>query len=220
MSNDEAKNLMTALAAPFPPEQVQFKPGAISGNRALALAYVDARTIMDRLDEVLGLDGWQDEYEALEDGVVCRLSCKLGGEWIVKTDVGSPSEQPDAGDQLKAAFSDALKRAATKFGVGRYLYRLPSQWVDWDPKKREFRVRPVLPGNGGTAPPRTITEAERQELMKLLARKAKTPGAALKAVGCQGPDLAALNFLQFQDLLVRLNKLPDADEPGPYQERV
>ena len=55
------------------------------------------------------------------------------------------SEQPDEGDRRKAAFSDALKRAAVKFGIGRYLYRLPSQWVDYDPKKRQFARTPKLP---------------------------------------------------------------------------
>jgi hypothetical protein len=46
---------------------------------------------------------------------------------------------------MKAAFSDALKRAAVKFGVGRYLYRLPAQWVDYDPVKRQFARTPTLP---------------------------------------------------------------------------
>jgi hypothetical protein len=62
--------------------------------------------------------------------VVCRLRWRIGGEWLTKVDVGSPSEQPDGGDRLKAAFSDALQREAVKYGVVRYLYRLPSQWVD------------------------------------------------------------------------------------------
>ena len=60
-------------------------------------------------------------------------------------DVGGPSEQPDEGNRRKAAFSDALKRAAVKFGIGRYLYRLPSQWVDYDPQKRQFVRTPKLP---------------------------------------------------------------------------
>jgi hypothetical protein len=58
------------------------------------------------------------------------------GECLDTTDVGSPSEQPDDGDQLKAALSDALKRAAIKLGIGRYHYRLPRQWVDYDPQAR------------------------------------------------------------------------------------
>ncbi len=142
----DVKALTRQLADPFDPTEVKFKPQVVSGNRAMALAYVDARVIQDRLDEVLGVEGWQDEYEALADGaVVCRLRLKLGDKWITKSDVGGPSEQPDGGDRMKAAFSDALKRAAVKFGIGRYLYRLPNQWVDWDAQRRQFVQTPKLP---------------------------------------------------------------------------
>src|SRR5712691_5436243 len=83
------------LAEPFGLSEVRFKPAVVSGSRALALAYVDARAIQDRLDDVLGVAGWQDEYECLPDGsVVCRLRLHLGDEWITKMDVGGPSEQP------------------------------------------------------------------------------------------------------------------------------
>jgi hypothetical protein len=94
---------------------------------------------------VLGVDGWQDDYQCLPAGsVVCRLRCRIGGDWLTKVDVGGPSEQPDGGDRLKAAFSDALKRAAVKYGVGRYLYRLPSQWVDSGAQfKQPLRLPPA-----------------------------------------------------------------------------
>jgi hypothetical protein len=145
-SRPDVEALTQSLADPFDPREVKFKPAVVSGNRAMAIAYVDARVIQDRLDEVLGAAGWQDEYECLpEGGVVCRLRLRLGEEWITKMDVGSPSEQPDEGDRRKAAFSDALKRAAVKFGLGRYLYRLPEQWVDYDPQKRRFVRNPTLP---------------------------------------------------------------------------
>src|SRR5262249_40457923 len=118
-----ALEIADALSAFFPSTAVRFRPGATSGNRALALPYVDCRAVHQRLDDVLGLDGWQDSYEVLSDGsVVCTLRCRIGDAWITRQDVGSPSEQPDEGDRRKAAFSDALKRAAVKFGVGRYLY--------------------------------------------------------------------------------------------------
>src|SRR6516164_91836 len=135
MSHDERKALMAAMAAAFDPSEVKFKPGAISNGRALALAYVDTRTVQDRLDQVLGIDGWQDTYTPLPDGsVVCELRCRIGGEWIVKTDVGGASEQPDGGDRVKAAYSDALKRVAVHVGVARYLHAVPNQWLPWDPK--------------------------------------------------------------------------------------
>jgi hypothetical protein len=135
-----------ALAEPFDPKDVKFKPQMVKNNRALAMAYIDARLIQDRLDEVLGVENWQDKYDILPDGsVMCRLRLNLGGRWITKTDVGSPSEQPDSGDRLKAAFSDALKRAAVKFGIGRYLYRLKAEWVDYDPVKKQLVQLPQLP---------------------------------------------------------------------------
>jgi hypothetical protein len=138
--------LTDALSRPFEPREVKFKPQLIKANRCLAAAYIDARLIQDRLDEVLGVEHWQDAYKILADGsVMCRLRLKLGKRWVAKTDVGSPSEQPDGGDRLKAAFSDALKRSAVKFGIGRYLYKLPPTWVDYDPVKKQIVQPPQLP---------------------------------------------------------------------------
>jgi hypothetical protein len=141
-----AVQIAKRLAEPFDMAELRWKPGAVRGNRALALAYADARAVESRLDEVLGVDGWQDEYGCLANGsVVCKLRCRVGGQWIVKSDVGGPSEQEDEGDRTKAAFSDALKRAAVKYGVARYLYRLPAQWLDYDPQRRQFLKTPSLP---------------------------------------------------------------------------
>jgi hypothetical protein len=141
--------IMQALAAPFREGTVSWKPQTLSkdGAKALACAYIDARVVMSRLDEVLGIDNWQDSYDFLPDGsVLCRLQIRLpGGEWIVKSDVGSESDQKDIGDRHKAAVSDALKRAAVKVGVGRFLYDLPQAWADFDPKKRAFVHEPKLP---------------------------------------------------------------------------
>lgn len=168
-SPDEVARL---LAGPFPPGTVKYRPGAVSGHRALALPYVDARAVQEKLDEAVGVMGWQDAYDHLEDGsVVCRLKLRIGGEWICKTDVGSPSGQPDEGDRHKAAVSDALKRAAVKFGVGRYLYQLEAKWVDYDPRTKQLRGLPspavapapaaAPPGPCGPAPP-TPEEVKRE----------------------------------------------------------
>jgi hypothetical protein len=146
------------LAEPFDPRELKLKPQVVNGNRALAVIYVDARVVQDRLDRVFGVDGWQDDYEILADGnVLCRLRVKIDGAWITKTDVGGPSAQPDGGDRLKAATSDALKRAAVKLSIGRYIYRLGGQWLDFDPKKKQFSKTPSLPPDAlpyGYQPPR------------------------------------------------------------------
>lgn len=142
----DVARVQKALLAPFHPKAVKFKPTMVKNNRALAMAYIDARLVMDRLDKAVGIGGWKTEYVRVgDDSVECRLSVRIGGEWVTKADVGSTSEQPDAGDRMKAAYSDALKRAAVQFGVGRYLYRLPSQWVDYDPVKKRITTPPKLP---------------------------------------------------------------------------
>src|SRR5215470_15583359 len=124
----------------------------------------------------------------------------MGVEWITKVDVGGPSEQPDGGDRLKAAFSDALKRAAVKFGVGRYLYRLPAQWVDYDAQRKQFVKPPTLPaGAKPPAPEPATTEVERKVLAQLLAARSKTVDGLLKWLGLPaGSSLTDLNRQQYE----------------------
>lgn len=176
----DAQHLLSALAAPFAADEVKFLPKAVHGNKALALPYVDARCIMDRLDATVGIDGWSDDYAFLPDGsVLCKLSIRIGKEWVTKMDVGSPSEQPDKHDQTKAAVSDALKRTAVKFGIGRYLYRLPQQWCDYDPQKKKFIRPPTLPAGAfpkpvplppapARPPIELVCQAEFEELDRLI----------------------------------------------------
>jgi hypothetical protein len=57
--------------------------------------------------------------------------------------------------------------------------------------------------------PRLVTEQEKATLFALLARKGKNVKAALKSVGSQADDLASLTVVQFQDLMARLENLPD-----------
>lgn len=122
MSNE----LLTQLSMPFRSHEIAFRVSREVGSNATVLAYITARGIMNRLDQVFGLDGWKDEYQIVEKGVVCSLSCQIDGQWITKVDAAPfTSIEP-----LKGGFSDALKRAGVKFGIGRYLYDLPEQWVD------------------------------------------------------------------------------------------
>jgi len=157
----EIARLQKELLEPFDLGEVKFKPAMVKNNRALALAYIDARHVMDRLDEVVGIAAWKDEYTVLPSGEVeCRLSVKLAGEWVTKADVGGQSEQPDEGDRMKAAYSDALKRAAVKFGVGRFLYRSSNAWHDYDPVKKSFAYPLALMPDGRIVPRQ---QAEQQQ---------------------------------------------------------
>lgn len=124
-----------ALAAAFEAYQVDIKPGALTQDkkRALALAYVDLRAYQDRLDEVVGLEGWSVEYRTLgAKSIICRLSI-LGH---VREDVGEPSG--DGENPATEALAQSFKRACSAFGLGRYLYSLPRLWADYDADKKQF----------------------------------------------------------------------------------
>ncbi len=111
--------LFAALAAPFEPHEV--KARSQSGRQ---LHYVTARTVMNRLDNVLGPDNWWDEYVPGENSVLCRLTIRLpDGSLLTKSDAGGYAGMADSGDDDKSGYSDSFKRAAVKFGVARYLYR-------------------------------------------------------------------------------------------------
>jgi hypothetical protein len=125
------------LVKPFAPRLVELKPGAVTKDRARALAmpFVDMRAYQDRLDRVVGPAGWNFRYLVAERGIACELTI-LG---VTKSAVG---DYPiAAGDENPAtsAEAQAFKRACAAFGLGRYLYRLSQVWGDYDDAKRQFR---------------------------------------------------------------------------------
>lgn len=230
-----------ALAALFDPAEVKFKPQTAKGERALAVAYVDARVVMERLDAAVGAANWQDSYMVLPgDQVECRLSIRESAlesnaatdGWVTKTDAGGESEQPDDGDKRKAAYSDAFKRAAVKWGVGRYLYRLPKQWADYDPQKKAWKSPPRLPDwaipKGTKAAAKKAAPAKEAEADNGTPR-ADPPALSQKAsylvhlAGRKGADLtktlshfkvdavSKLTDEQLDKVIVELEKKPDAE---------
>ncbi|WP_104990740.1 single-stranded DNA-binding protein DdrA [Deinococcus sp. NW-56] len=132
------------LQAPFPAHLVGWKPQAFNGERtrALLLAYVDARAVQDRLDAICP-DGWSFEIEVIPGTQHPTVKGRLTVLGVTREDIGEAGEGEYG--TLKAASSDALKRCAVQFGIGRYLYDLPKQWADWNDQRREPAVTPELP---------------------------------------------------------------------------
>ena len=131
------KEIEEKLKEPFDQEDVEFRIARVFKNnqRAVVLAYITSRAVMDRLDAIFGIDGWTDIYQVLTNGVVCKLSVRINDEWVSKQDT-APFTNIEA---LKGGFSDALKRAAVKLGIGRYLYNLPEYYVDLQ-RERPYNV--------------------------------------------------------------------------------
>jgi len=160
-------NLRERLCAPFADEEIEWRIGRCGEKDgkiwANALAYVSARAVNNRLDDVLGVGGWKEEYSVMSvpggaAGIICRLWVKIDDEWIWRED---GAQQTDM-ESFKGGISDAKKRAAASLGIGRYLYKLDETYVDISPtgkrskdfnnygKTREGKVfywaTPKLPG--------------------------------------------------------------------------
>ena len=116
-----------SLREPFDPQEVSFRVGATTKDgKGLALAYIDARNVMDRLDDVVGPENWQAEHVCADNKTTCRIGIKLNNEWIWKSD-GAGDTNVEA---EKGAISDSFKRSAVHWGIGRYLYNLDSGFVN------------------------------------------------------------------------------------------
>ena len=130
--------IIEELKKPFDPKVIHWRVGAMtkSKDKGIALAYLDARDVMKRLDDVCG-DLWQCDYPF--EGC-CRIGIKVGDEWVWRSNgAGETNVEGEKGQ-----FSDAFKRAAVLWGVGRYLYYLPNEWVEIDQYKKLART-PTLP---------------------------------------------------------------------------
>lgn len=123
-------DLIDRLSAEFPREAVSWRAQSMAkdGDKALALCYIDARDVMDRLDEVVGAENWSDSYDVHPNVTICTIAIKTESGWVSKSDGAGDTDV----EAEKGRISDALKRAAVHWGVGRYLYAIPSPWVPCD----------------------------------------------------------------------------------------
>ena len=145
------------LGQPFPYSDVNWRLQYVDKDKleGFAVPYLDARAIADRLDSVVGQNNWKDSYspwhtyvEKIEDkgkvttkqiqSQICILSIydEERKEWIDKSD---GAENTDV-ESIKGGISDAFKRAAVKWNVGRYMYKMKPVWVKAKKQGKSFVV--------------------------------------------------------------------------------
>lgn len=126
MAEKLTQEILAALRVPFSAGNIKIKmqtqPKEGETGKALCVAYIDSRDVMQRLDDVIGGE-WSDSYSA---GINGGVECKLTIMGITRADVGTADEN----EKEKSAYSDAFKRAGVKFGIGRFLYDLPKMWAE------------------------------------------------------------------------------------------
>jgi hypothetical protein len=127
------------LSAPFDPADVDFRPQGQLTDRGqgLALAYIDARAVMDRLDAVVGAENWYGFPDVLiADTAVRVVRYGLTIHGVTKYAIGDAADT----EASKSADSDGLKRAGVPWGIGRYLYALPREWVTGEPRGKNWII--------------------------------------------------------------------------------
>lgn len=177
------------LGAFFPPEDLEWKPIAVSKKtgKALAAAYLPNRAIQDRLDEVCGAGDWKNVFKpGPAGGVLCGIAILIErpdgkAEWVTKWD-GAENTDVEA---VKGGLSGSMKRAASQWNIGRYLYRLPNQWVPIDERGR-FTQEPTLPraflpypaGDGAPEPPPSPAPRNTSEVRRNRPQRQHDPQGA------------------------------------------
>ena len=110
-------------------DEIEVRPQTIKENGFSVLLYKNSRADMNILDECFGPENWQRKHTVINNNLFCSVSIWDEGKkmWIVKQDVGVPSNaEPEKGEA-----SDAFKRACTNIGIGRELYTAPKfMWIN------------------------------------------------------------------------------------------
>lgn len=133
----DPQELFDRLSAPFMPEEIDWRVGSTNGDKTkgMALAYMDARAVMDRLDNSCGPQNWQCQYTPAGPIMICSIGIKFD-DWVWKQDGAGATDF----EGEKGAMSDAFKRAAVRWGVGRYLYDIKAPWVAIQQFGKSFKI--------------------------------------------------------------------------------
>tara|TARA_R100001530_G_scaffold44863_3_gene33958 strand:+ start:6940 stop:7695 length:756 start_codon:yes stop_codon:yes gene_type:complete len=166
------------LKKPTAKSEIKYRVGSVydkDRGKATVLSYVDARYVQDTLDNLIGPEFWENRFYEAKGALFCEITINIDGVKISKSDCGTESDIAPA----KGEASDAFKRAAVMFGIGRDLYsaetmfadleKKGSKWVlprDWKPNNKVANTTPVSP------PAPTKVNLKDQEVSNPMYKKA------------------------------------------------
>jgi len=110
--------------------KADFTPDAFSEDksRGFALTSIKAQYVVERLNDVFGVDGWSATYDfSRPDGKevlsICTLNVIIGDKQVSRVAVGASQAKKQLGDTYKSAMTDSLGKAASHFGVGNDVFK-------------------------------------------------------------------------------------------------
>ena len=112
------EDLNAKLKDPLPREAVSPNP------QRPGLSVIKVIYVVERLNDVFGLNGWHIDNEIVETGrmVVVRATLSIPKYSIVVEQFGG-NDNPDRGDAYKGACTDALSKCASYLGIGMDVYK-------------------------------------------------------------------------------------------------
>lgn len=117
---------MSGMFRPLEAEDIEIRVAQVTQKGVSLLLYKTARTDANMLDEVVGENGWQNDFKVIDGVLFGGIGIRENGEWVWKWDCGTESNT----EKEKGEASDAFKRAGFKWGIGRELYTAPFIWID------------------------------------------------------------------------------------------
>ena len=128
---------LSKLQDPFPAQDIEWRVGQSGKNPkgifCMVLAYITARAIQNRLDEVCGPGNWQLEKPVVLPlktvALGCGISILIEDQWVTKWDVAEATAAANI-DAAKTGWSGAMKRAGAQWGIARYLYYLDAAFAE------------------------------------------------------------------------------------------
>ncbi len=191
MKNKSVEQIIAELRAPFKDSELEYRVGATNRDKTmgLALCYVEARAIQNRLDEVVGFNNWHTSFREISGGFICTLSLRVEGEWISKQD-GAPITEFES---VKGGISSAFKRVASSgWGLGRYLYDLKDNWfpIEQSGKGYRFKEKPAVYSKD------SITSKDNPDIKPVTVRTAVNPIKSSK----RSYEPFRLTFGKYKDL--------------------
>ena len=108
-------------------DEIECRVQSIKPQGLVLLLYKDARCDQNILDETVGVMNWKKSYQLIDGQLFCTIEIwdEEKKQWIGKQDVGVESNT----EAEKGRASDAQKRSAFAFGIGRELYTSPFIWI-------------------------------------------------------------------------------------------
>lgn len=163
-----SKEEIESLSRPFPDDIIGVKVNNFNKARtqAMLILYLQHTDVYARIEEIdpswTCAAGAPYQVETVGFGgqvkKIIAVPMKMTIKNVCRENIGE-------GEDYKSAYSDALKRVAMLFGVGRYLYDSPQVWVPYNKATDKYKKWTIFDfrNKGTNTPPKVAPPTQPKE---------------------------------------------------------